>query len=277
MRINGKVVALTGAGSGIGRALALELAASGSRLALADISEVGLNATRTLVESTGGVATCHVVDVACREGMHAFAADVCREHGGVDMVINNAGVALMESVEDVSYEDLQWIVGINFWGVVHGTKAFLPHLKQRQEAAVVNISSVAGLAGLPLQAAYSATKFAVRGFSEAMRLELAATSVRVVCVHAGGVKTPLVSNARYFKNPDRPGAPPDQSGAAERFQKKYALTTPEHAARKIVRGVATGKHRVLVGPDAQLIDWLSRFFPSLYPRLIAFYMRRQGR
>ncbi|HEX4902885.1 MAG TPA: SDR family oxidoreductase, partial [Acidimicrobiales bacterium] len=171
-QLHGRVAAITGAGSGIGRALAVELARHGTHLALSDVDEVGLAETVTLAEGLGVKVTSARVDVADRAAVHAWADQVVADHGQVHLIFNNAGVALGATVEGVSYEDLEWLMGINFWGVVHGTKAFLPHLRAAGTGHVVNISSVFGLLGIPSQSAYNAAKFAVRGFTDALRMEL---------------------------------------------------------------------------------------------------------
>ncbi|WP_133719084.1 SDR family NAD(P)-dependent oxidoreductase [Methylocaldum gracile] len=273
MDFKDKVVVITGAGSGIGQALAFNLAKEGSCLAVADINKQALAKTVEALSTCNCKVTAHVVDVARRDQVSRFAAEVIEQHGKVDIVVNNAGVALMESIDDVKYDDLEWIVNINFWGVVYGTKAFLPYLKERPEAYIVNMSSIAGLAGLPVQAAYSATKFAIRGFTEAIRLELANTPIRVFCVHPGGVKTDIVRNARYYKNPDKLDELPNQMAGAERFDTHFAITTADEAAKKIIKCMRTktNKSRILIGWDARFVDWVSRFFPNLYPKAIEVF------
>src|SRR3954469_19721045 len=190
----GRVAAITGAGSGIGRALARELAARGTHLALSDIDDVGLAETVTLCEGAGVKVTSQRVDVADRDAVYAWADQVVADHGTVNFIFNNAGVALGATVEAMSYTDFEWLMGINFWGVVHGTKAFLPHLRASGEGHVVNMSSVFGLISVPAQSAYNASKFAVRGFTDALRMELDAegSAVSATTVHPGGVKTNII-------------------------------------------------------------------------------------
>lgn len=273
MDIKNKVVALTGAGSGIGQALARELANQGCHLALADINVEALKQTVSFLTQYDIIVSKHKVDVSNKEQVHHFADAVVAQHGHVDMLINNAGVALMESVEDVTYDDLEWIMGINFWGVVYGTKAFLPYLRQRPWGHIANVSSIAGLVGLPVQAAYSSTKFAVRGFTESLRLELAGSNITTSCTHPGGVKTNIVRNARYYKNPDKQEEVADQAACAARFESTLAPTTTEQAAKKIVKGIKKSKSKILIGWDARLIDFISRFLPSLHPKMVALYAK----
>jgi NAD(P)-dependent dehydrogenase (short-subunit alcohol dehydrogenase family) len=190
------VAVVTGAGSGIGRALARQLAVASSALALADIDEAGLQQTAASLSERGVQLSTHVVDVSDESAMRAFAQDVTARHKRVTLLINNAGVALHGRFEEISLDDLRWLMGINFWGVVHGVKYFLPMLKKQPRAHIVNISSVFGIVAPAGQAAYSSSKFAVRGFTEALRHELEGTSVFVSCVHPGGIRTPIARRAR---------------------------------------------------------------------------------
>src|SRR5210317_181014 len=192
----GKVAAITGAGSGIGRALGLKLAERGAVLAIADINADSLEQTREMLVAEGAACSSHVVDVADRDAVEAFAADVTREHGAVHLVINNAGVTVVDQAERISYEDFNWVMNINFWGAVYGTKAFLPYLRKVDEAHIVNVSSLFGLVAIPLQSAYNASKFALRGFTEALKMELAGSSIGVSCVHPGGIKTRIGKHSR---------------------------------------------------------------------------------
>lgn len=258
-----RVAVITGAGSGIGRALALELADLGARLALSDIDEVAVADTAARCEKAGAQAKSYRLDVADRAAMTAHADAVAAEFGQVNLVVNNAGVALVATVEEMSYEDLEWIVGINFWGVVHGTKAFLPHLIASGDGHLVNVSSVFGFVGVPTQAAYNATKFAVRGFTEALRQEMlvAKRPVQVSCVHPGGIRTNIARDAR-----DTTGRDPHQR--AVDFA-KIARTTPEDAATIIVQGIRRNKPRILVGPDAYVFDAVPRLLGARYQRLTA--------
>ncbi|HWY25603.1 MAG TPA: SDR family NAD(P)-dependent oxidoreductase [Nevskia sp.] len=268
-----KVAAITGAGSGMGRTLALRLAEQRCHLALSDVNEAGLAETVKLAGQYGVKVTSKKVNVAEREAMYAWAEDVVRDHGKVNLIFNNAGVALGATVEGMSYEDFEWIVGINFWGVVHGTKAFLPHLKASGEGHIINTSSVFGLMGIPSQSAYNATKFAVRGFTEALRqeLELGKSGVSATSVHPGGIKTNIARAARMTKSIRDIGL--DDQRGSEKFEKMF-ITTADSAAQTILRAVRCNKRRVLVGPDAHVIDWMVRLFPSGYQRLTMYFARQ---
>jgi NAD(P)-dependent dehydrogenase (short-subunit alcohol dehydrogenase family) len=265
--LHGKVAVVTGAASGIGRALAQVLARRGSSLALADVDAAGLADTARLVEDAGRRASTHVVDVADWERMVAFADEAVAAHGGVDLVVNNAGVSVTGTLEEQSIEDLRWIVGVNFWGVVHGCKAFLPHLRRRPEGHLVNVSSVFGLIGLPTQSSYCATKFAVRGFSEALWAELADSRIGVTVVHPGGVNTNIVRASRT--------ADPDaKAQMIERFER--SAVAPEVVAEQIARGVERGALRVRVCRETYAVDWAKRLFPSGVHRLVRAGYRRFG-
>jgi short-subunit dehydrogenase len=267
----GRVAAITGAGSGIGRALARDLAGRGCHLALSDIDEGGLAETVGMCEGRGVKVTSQRLDVADRAAMEAWAATVVDEHDKVNMIFNNAGVAVAATVEAVTYEDFEWLMAINFWGVVYGTKAFLPHLKASGEGHVVNISSVFGLVSVPTQSTYNAAKFAVRGFTDTLRMELEieGAPVSALTVHPGGIKTNIARNARV--DPDVKG----ERDTAKDFD-KMALTTPEKAARQILAAVEADKRRVLVGPDAKVIDLAARLPTRLYQRLLVAAARRSG-
>lgn len=257
--MNGKVAVVTGAGSGIGRALAQNLAARGAKLAICDMDAAGLSETE---KSVAVPCLSRTVDVAQRDAVYSFAEAVIAEYGEVHMVFNNAGVALSETVEDMTYEDFQWVMDIDFWGVVYGTKAFLPHLKKQQEACVVNISSVFGLISVPTQSAYNAAKFAVRGFTEALRheLEIENSGVLAVCVHPGGIATSIAKNARFYKDP---AGRTDKASTIDHFD-QLARTTPEKAAATIIRGIEKNNPRVLIGTDAHIIDRVQRNMPIRY-------------
>lgn len=258
-----KVAVITGAGSGIGRALALELAGHGARLALSDVNTTGVAETAALCEKAGAQARHYVLDVADRAAVYAHADQVVADFGQVNLVFNNAGVALTATVEEMSWEDFEWIVGINFWGVMYGTKAFLPHLVASGEGHLVNVSSVFGLFAVPTQSAYNATKFAVRGFTEALRQEmkLAGHPVGVSSVHPGGIKTNIANNARAAAGHDK-----DQ--LASMFA-KIATTSPESAAKRILRGVRRDEAKILIGLDAYGLDLLPRALGSWYQPIIA--------
>jgi len=261
-----RVAAITGAGSGIGRALAVNLAQEGTHLALSDLDEIGLADTVNLCEGHGVKVTSQRLDVANREAVFAWADDVVEQHGRVDLVINNAGVAVASTVEHTSYDDFEWLMSINFWGVVHGTKAFLPHLLAQNSGHIVNLSSVFGLVSVPTQAAYNAAKFGVRGFTDTLRMELEIGGSGVSCttVHPGGIKTNIARNARMDESVA--GFTPNGRDPRAAFD-KAALTSPEKAAKKILAAVDANRRRVLVGPDAKVIDALSRV-PGLYHRII---------
>ena len=269
-----RVAAITGAGSGIGRALAVDLAGRGAHLAVSDIDEVGLAETVARCEGRGVKVTSRRVDVADRAEVEAWADEVVDDHGRVNLIVNNAGVALTAEVDAMSYDDLEWLMGINFWGVVHGTKAFLPHLKAAGEGHVVNLSSVFGLLSIPTQSAYNAAKFGVRGFTDALRIELDAADCGVssTTVHPGGIRTNIVRNARL--GPATGGLPEDRDQAARDFD-RVARTTPEKAARQILLAVQRDRRRALIGPDAKALDLLSRLPAGLYQRALARGVRQR--
>jgi NAD(P)-dependent dehydrogenase (short-subunit alcohol dehydrogenase family) len=262
--LKNRVAVITGAGSGIGRALALLLAQHGCRVAAADINEDSAAETAAIVRHHGVPASAHQLDVADKNAMQAFPGQVIDQFGAVHIVVNNAGVTVAATVEEHSIEDYEWLMGINFWGVLYGTKFFLPHLRQVDEAHIVNISSVFGLIAVPNQSSYNAAKFAVRGFTESLRQELAGSSIGVSCVHPGGVKTNIVRAARYVSLPS--GQAHDE--ATESFA-KMARLTPEAAARQIVRAIKKRTPRVLVGTDAAVLDLMQRLFPRRYDRVVA--------
>jgi NAD(P)-dependent dehydrogenase (short-subunit alcohol dehydrogenase family) len=261
----GKVCVVTGAGSGIGRALALNLAVHGARLAISDIDREAVGETARLAAQVGAEVEAYALDVADREAVFDHAEQVRQRFGNANLVINNAGVAVGADVKDISYEDFEWIMGINFWGVVHGTKAFLPQLIASGDGHLVNLSSVFGIIAVPSQGSYNAAKFAVRGFTEALRQEMLVDGapVTVSCVHPGGVKTNIARNARMTGD-QLPGG----EEAAEAFE-KIARTTPAQAAAVILRGAARGRPKILVGVDAHMIDWTQRLTGAGYEQLIA--------
>lgn len=266
--LDGKVVVITGAASGIGRALALACAARGSSLALSDVDDAGLAETARLADGAREVRTDHL-DVSDRAAFSAYADNVAAHFGRVNVVVNNAGVALSGDVADLAYEDLDWIVGTNFWGVVHGTKEFLPHLIASGDGHVVTISSLFGLVSMPGQGAYNATKYAVRGWSEALRAEMlvAGHPVGVTVVHPGGIRTAIARNARA-------AAGVDQAENARLFDQQLARMEASDAAEIIVRGVLAGKARVLVGVDAHLVHHAAKLLGSRYQDVVARRARR---
>lgn len=252
-----KVVVITGAASGIGRELSLCLAGEGSALALTDIDQRGLQETVGLIQGTPPRVTTHELDVSDRDQVHEVAAAIYLDHGRVDLVINNAGVSIAETLEDVSYDDFEWLMSVNFWGVVYTTKAFLPYLKQRPEAHIVNISSIDGILTIPNAGPYCASKFAVRAFTEALFQELRGTNVKVTCVLPGGVRTGIHRNARFFKTAC-PGMTREECIA---YFERAALTSAGKAAATIVKGIRKDRSRILIGPDARFIDLVTRLMP----------------
>lgn len=269
--VQGKVAAITGAGSGIGRATAKLLAQRGCNVALADIDSTTLAETAEQCRAFGVKVSSKKLDVANRKAVHAWADEVSREFGAVHLVVNNAGVALSATVEDMQYEDIEWLMGINFWGVVYGTKAFLPHLKAAGEGHIVNLSSVFGLFAMPTQGAYNAAKFAVRGFTEALRqeLEVEGSPIGVTSVHPGGIKTNIARAARYS---EREGWVTETS--KREFEKMFR-TSPETAANEILDAILKNKRRKLIGPDAVALDLVTRMIPGVFHRLIVSQVRRR--
>jgi NADP-dependent 3-hydroxy acid dehydrogenase YdfG len=268
--LDDKVVVITGAGSGIGRALALNLAARGSLLAVSDVDEAGLAETVDLAKAAGArEIRSDRLDVADRDAMVAYAAAVAEQFGRVNVIINNAGVALSGDLNDLEYQDIDWIVGINFNGVLNGTKEFLPHLIASGDGHVVNLSSLFGLVSMPGQSIYNATKYAVRGMSEALRIEMliGGHNVGVTSVHPGGIKTAIARNARV-------SAKEDKEATAKLFDKKLAKMTPERAAEIIVDGVLKNKARVLVGLDAHALHTFGKFAGSRYQDVVARVSKR---
>lgn len=264
MQLQGKVAVVTGAGSGIGRAVAQALAQRGCHLALADRNQEGLAETAALPELNSVKVSLHTLDVADRDAVAAFPQTVLAHHDRIDLLVNNAGVALAGSFEQVSETDFDWVMAINFHGVVRMTRAFLPLLHRSDDARIVNISSLFGLISPPGQSAYSASKFAVRGFSNALRHELADSHVGVTVVHPGGIATSIARNARV--SADIP-----QAQMQERLanSQKMLRMPPPKAADIIVRGIEKRSARVLVGSDAVVMSWLERLFPVRYWNLLA--------
>ena len=256
------VAVISGAGSGIGRALAVRFANEGvAGIAIADLNTEGLAETQDLIGGKTNI-TVHNVDVSDREAMAAFAKDVIKKHTRVTHVVNNAGVALGGRVSEVSLEEIEWLMGINFWGVVYGTKFFLPYLEKEASAHIVNISSLFGMIAPPGQAAYCASKFAVRGFTEALRHELEGTNIAVSVVHPGGVQTNIVNSARISTGVTLTH---DELAKLKKFQNRLlARTSPDRAAEIIVTGIKARQPRIIVGPDAAIISRIARIFPRRY-------------
>lgn len=268
-----QVAAITGAGSGIGRALAYALARQGCHLALSDVNEEGLAQTTAHARTLGVNVTESRVNVADRDAVHAWADQVVLDHGRVNLIFNNAGVAQGGTVAGNEYADYEWIMAINFWGVVYGTKAFLPHLQAAGQGHVVNTSSIFGIFAQPGMSAYNATKFAVRGFTESLRqeLDMAGTGVSASCVHPGGIKTNIAATARMNASLSQiTGQDADQ--ARRQFTDQLLRTSPDQAARVILRGVLGNKRRILIGADAHLLDAMQRLLPALYQRLVTAAM-----
>ena len=268
MSLKDRTAVITGAGGGIGRATSLSLASRGCHLALADIDEAGLAETAELARAHKVHVSTHRVDVANRVDVAQFPAVVAAEHQRVDVLINNAGVAVGGAFEQVSDEDFEWLFEINFWGVVRMTRAFLPLLRANDDARIVNISSVYGLIAPPLQVAYAASKFAVRGFSEALRHELEGSNVGVTVVHPGGVNTMIAERARV------PAGVSEEEMERRRAQhRKLLRLPPEVAGETIVRGIERRQSRVLIGSDAKFISLVARVLPVSYWK---FIMMRAG-
>lgn len=261
--IRGKVAVITGAASGIGRATAIALAAEGAKVAAADVDRKGLAETARLIEAINGTVSTYLLDVSSREAVYDFAQEIEARFGGADIVINNAGVAQVASVAELTYEDFEWVMNIDFWGMVYGTKAFLPQLTKKGAGHIVNVSSVFGLFAVPTQAAYNSAKFAIRGFTEALRYEMTGSGVQVACVHPGGIKTNILRNARFLQSVQTT----EREQAVNGFD-RLARTTPDAAARKIIKGIKANKPRILIGMDAHILDWIQRLIPASYGKLL---------
>lgn len=263
-----KVAAVTGAGSGIGQALAIELAKQGCHLALSDVNEAGLAKTVELLATYPIKVTTQKVDVANRTEIADWAKFVVDQHGQVNLIFNNAGVAMGSTAEGISYEDLEWLIGINFWGVVYGTKEFLPFLKQSGDGHIINISSMFGLTAQPTQSAYNASKFAVRGFTESLRqeLDMQNAGVSATCIHPGGIRTNIAKAARMNNSVQSLGMDPVKSQDA--FDK--LLRTPaDDAAQQILEAVRKNRRRLLIGADAKVVDIIQRILPQGYQKIFA--------
>ncbi|WP_197376550.1 SDR family NAD(P)-dependent oxidoreductase [Mycolicibacterium baixiangningiae] len=258
----GKVAVVTGAGSGIGQALAIELARSGAGVAISDVNTEGLAETEERIKAIGGQVKSDRLDVTEREAFLLYADEVKDHFGKVNQIYNNAGIAFTGDIEVSQFKDIERVMDVDFWGVVNGTKAFLPHLIASGDGHVVNVSSVFGLFSVPGQGAYNAAKFAVRGFTEALNQEMTAAGhpVKVTTVHPGGIKTAIARNATAVE-----GLDPEQ--LAKLFDKKLANTSPETAAQVILDGVRKNKARVLIGNDAKVLDAIIRVVGPHYQRL----------
>ncbi len=265
----GKVAVITGAGSGIGQALAIELARSGAKVAISDVDTDGLARTEERLKVIGATVKADRLDVSEREAFLAYADNVDDYFGKVNQIYNNAGIAFTGDIEVTHFKDIEKVMDVDFWGVVNGTKAFLPHLIASGDGHIVNVSSLFGLFAVPGQGAYNSAKFAVRGFTEALRQEmtLAGHPVKVTTVHPGGIKTAIARNATAAEGLDA-------QHLAKIFDKRMAYTTPQRAAQIILEGVRKNKARVLVGPDARVLDLIVRLTASNYQRIFAPALHR---
>ncbi|MEG0340884.1 SDR family NAD(P)-dependent oxidoreductase [Acinetobacter sp. TY1] len=263
-----KVAAITGAGSGMGQQLAVLLAKAGCHVSLSDVNEKGLAETVELVKPYNVRVTSKKVNVAKLEEVRTWAEETVQNHGSVNMIFNNAGVALGSTVEGSNYEDLEWIMGINYWGVVYGTKEFLPYLKKTGEGHIINTSSLFGLTAQPTQSAYNSTKFAVRGFTESLRqeLDIENSGVSALSVHPGGIRTNIANDARMSDSIKSMGMNPEKSAKA--FNKLLRMPA-EEAAQQILDAVLKNKRRLLIGNDAKTLDLIQRVLPTGYQRITA--------
>jgi len=264
-KLSDRVAVVTGAAGGIGRATSVALAKEGCHLALCDVNAAGLDETAALAREHGRTVTTHIVDVSNKERMRAFAEEVVAQHGGVNILVNNAGVTVAAPFENHSLEDFEWIVGINLWGVIYGCKFFLPYLQKADEAHIVNLSSLFGLLGVPSQTSYCATKFAVHGFSEALWVELRDQGIGVTSVHPGGVRTDIAKSARTTSSAQKSLA----IDIIERFS-----VTPEHCAKLIVSAIKKNKMKQMVTRETHMIFAAKRLAPQLPQRVMVGGYRR---
>jgi len=261
-KVKDKVVAVTGAASGIGRALAKRLAAMGASVALADVNETGLYETAAMLAGSTGKVTTHAVDVRSQIAVERYAADVERQHGGADIIINNAGLTVRASIEEISYEDFELVIDVNMWGVIYGTKAFMPLMRKRPEGHIVNISSINAMVPFVRNGPYNISKYAVLALSETLMQELAGEPIHVTCVHPGGIRTNIVRNSK--------GSGAEDAALFDRI----ARTSPEQAAETILSGVEKNKEQVFVGIDAKALATAKRLFPRWIVRRTGAVMRR---
>lgn len=276
--LQGQVVAISGAGSGIGRALAHEFARHGSRLSLSDINLEAANETAAQLQAKGVQVITQQVDVGSLEQVTAWAERTRSHFGRINVVVNNAGVALSGTVGSLAIKDYEWVMQINFWGVVYGSKVFLPHLEASGDGHIVNISSIFGISAQPLMSGYNASKYAVRGFTESLRqdLDLARSCVSASCVHPGGIQTNIAKTARVDASVAA-ATGKSEAEATREFERSF-ITTPAKAAQVIVNGVLHNQRRILIGPDARLLDWVVRLMPALYQRIFVAVVRwRSGK
>lgn len=269
-----KVAVITGAGSGIGRALAIQMAEAGARVALSDINRAGLDETLKLLPQgsaaageSGPRAKAYLLDVSSAQAVLAHADEVKRDFGTAHFVFNNAGATVIGTVDHTSIEEYEWQLGINLWGVLYGTKAFLPMMLAQREGCIVNISSIFGLVGYPMQSAYNMSKFAVRGLTECLWSELEGTGVRAICVHPGGIKTNIERAGRRVK------AAGEEEQKFSELTKKMLRTPPEECAADIINGIRKGDKRVITGYKSSTMFWLPRLFPNAYPSLLKLFAK----
>ena len=264
-----KVAVITGAGSGMGRELALQFTQRGAKVAINDWNEATLMETMAMVKAQGGEGIARRFDVSNKEAVYGFADEVVNHFGQVDIVINNAGISLpSKSIEFTEYEEFEKVIGINMCGVIYGSKAFLPHLKKRPEGVLMNTSSVFGIFGFPTQGPYCTAKFAVRGFTETLRLELeteGVTNVQVCCIHPGGIKTGIVRNADHSKSDL---TEEEIRQGAKTFEEELAKTTAADAAATIIKAIEQQKPKLLIGGDAKFMDFIVRLFPTKYHKIL---------
>jgi NAD(P)-dependent dehydrogenase (short-subunit alcohol dehydrogenase family) len=266
--LNNKVAVVTGAGSGIGKQLAHQLAKAGAELVLADIVPENLEATVGELHGQTKI-TSHVVDVSKRDQVYAMSEAALKKHGHIDIVINNAGLTILQRLDEVSYEDFEKVMNVNFWGVVYGTLAFLPHLKLRPEASIVNIASANSFIPFPTNGPYNCSKYAVYGFNETLHQELADTKVCVTSVHPGGIKTNIVRNAKVVASPGGKNA----AELAGRFD-SLARTSPEEAAKAIIGAIRDRKKKLLIGLDAHAMELAKRLMPEEVTGLVGFLAQK---
>lgn len=277
---NGKVAAITGAASGMGRTLALQLASEGASLSLSDVDTVGLKETVKLAEEAAAnkgrkiKITSQKLDVSNKEAMYAWADKTAADHGKVNLIFNNAGVAYATPIYAIDYDKFDWLMGINFWGVVYGTKAFLPHLQAAGEGHIINTSSLFGLCAQPTQSVYNASKFAVRGFTESLRQELDMMNcgVSATCVHPGGIKTAIARKSQGEPALEDFMGTNHEDG--KDFFEKFFITSAEKAADIILKAVRKDKRRILVGPDAVALDAMTRAMPERYQQVIVGQIKK---
>ena len=264
-----KVISITGAGSGIGRSLAMKLNASGAKLALNDYNAEALEETLSLLPNQNIKFINQVFDVSNKDAVYSFADETMKSFGQVDGCINNAGVALgTVSAENLSYEDFNWIFGINFWGMVYGTKAHIPLIKKQSEGFIANVSSIFGITGIAYQTAYCSTKFAIRGFNESVRMEMHVESphIKIHSIHPGGIKTNIAKDSKVAEGMEEIMAKQDDQQLAD-IEKAF-ITSPDKAADVIISGIKSKRERIMIGPDAKKADRLVRLFPEKYTDML---------